>query len=262
MRQNRIEFESSLFRSNVEDMVALRKKYIDPCTFCKGRSVKNTVKGPVKCPHCREPYLKFAKYVAADIPKMFREMSSDDITTNFQNDNKASLLKVTSYCDKLPDALDSGFSLFLTGTAGKSFMASIILKKILDSGYSGYFILFQELGRRLLKSLSDVQLADDLNILARDIDFLVIDEIDQVTMKNNSSAFIDLLRTFFKVRYYCKKPIIVTATRDKVDVINAIGDAISGLFTERVSSLGFIGNSHAAILQNLETKIFGTATEL
>jgi len=80
-----------------------------------------------------------------------------------------------------------------------SFFATLILKRVLREGFSGYFILLKDLINASFDSLSNNDIRNDLEKLITETDFLIIDELDKV-FNDKNDVVRNLLEDLFKRR--------------------------------------------------------------
>jgi DNA replication protein DnaC len=102
---------------------------------------------------------------------------------------------------------------------GKSGLATGLLLKALQNGYSGSFIKAQDLFDEMYASLADRSTRRFVNRLAR-IDLLVIDELAYINLRPEQANI------FFKLveERYRKKPIIITTNLDYEEWPNFLGN--------------------------------------
>jgi len=252
-----MNFESEFFKVSPEQIKKLQSKYCDNCEICKGSRVVIVEDKKQKC-ECVHKFNEEYQLIASNIPVAFRDATSQDVDKEFIKQNSENFKRVAEYSKKLPKALEKGFGLYIQGTTGggKSFLATLILKRALREGYSGYFILLRDLINASFDALGDVNIRNDLERLVTDTDFLVIDELDKV-FNDKNDVVRSLLEDLFKRRYYSKKPLIVTSNVSKSDIKTIHGDTISAIFDERLLEVTFVGNYRPQILNKLEQEFFG-----
>ena len=253
-----IRFESDTFKVSTDEILALKKRFCDSCSICKGaRVIDEEGENLVKC-ECLQQFNSAYMLAHAHIPEAFRVLTVKDIAESFRQENKEHFRRVGLYRDQLQKALDTGFGLFIEGEngSGKSFIASLILKRALRLGYSGYFILLSDLINATFEAMHNPEVKSDLEKLIIEIDFLVIDEIDKGFQDQNDTVQKMLLPLFKKRCDYYKKPLIVTSNVEKGNIAQTVGKTISAMFTERLTEITFIGNYRPQILNKLEQEFF------
>jgi len=253
-----IRFESDTFKVSADEIFALKKRYCDDCSICKGARVLGEEENNlVKCP-CLTEFNNAYSLAHANIPIAFRELTSKDIEESFKRENFEHFRRVQLYTQQQDKALNKGFGLFIQGTngAGKSFIATLVLKHALRKGYSGYFILMSDLVNAAFSALHDIEVRKDLEKLVVQTDFLVIDEIDKGFQDQNDNIQKMLLPLFKKRCDYFKKPLIVTSNVVKTDISQTIGNTIASMFMERLTEIIFTGNYRPQILDTLENEFF------
>ena len=152
-------FESDTFKVPQEIIDALRAKHCDSCNICKGRRLLEDDDGPYKC-------VCVKKFNQENLPKKFYHLTKDDLDKDFVKHNPG-IGQVANYSDRLPKMLELGKGLFLQGEngAGKSFIATLILRKALEMGYTSYFILQRDLVNTAFAALYDDDIRADLERL-------------------------------------------------------------------------------------------------
>lgn len=252
-----IRFESDIFKVSSNEIHALKKRYCDDCSLCKGKRIFDDDDNLVKC-ECLDQFNAAYALAHANIPAAFREMTSKDIDESFKQENHEYFHRVQLYTQQQDKALGKGFGLFIQGSngSGKSFIATLILKHALCKGYSGYFILMSDLVNASFAALRDDDVRRDLEKLVVQTDFLVIDEIDKGFQDQNDNVQKMLLPLFKKRCDYFKKPLIVTSNVDKSSIAQTVGKTIASMFTERLTEITFTGNYRPQILDKLENEFF------
>lgn len=256
-----IRFESDTFKVSADEIHALKKKYCDDCTICRGARILDD-DNLVKCT-CLNQFNAAYALAHANIPMAFREMTSQDIDERFKQENREYFHRVQLYTQQQDKALKMGFGLFLQGTngSGKSFIATLILKHALRKGHSGYFILMSDLINATFEALREPEVRKDLEKLVVQTDFLVIDEIDKGFQDQNDNIQKMLLPLFKKRCDYFKKPLIVTSNVAKGSIAQTVGKTIAAMFTERLTEITFTGNYRPQILDKLENDFFCEAND-
>ena len=255
-----IEFDSPWLAVSQGEIASLLNKYCNNCPDCKGTRKKiidtDTYRKVELC-GCVERYLDEYKLVCAGIPEMLRVLSKDDIDKDFLKQNHDNWRKVAVYSKKLKDATESGAGLYIYGEngAGKSFAASLILKRALREGYTGYFIVLRKLVDIAIAAFGSEAARADIEKLVTEIDFLVIDELDKFYQDRKDLA-MNLLEDLFKKRYYSKKPLIVTSNVDSDQIKHILGPTVAATFSERLFNITLVGNYRPAILQKLHDEFF------
>jgi len=251
-----MQFESNSFKVSSEEINALKVKHCDNCPACHGSRFVVIENKRQKC-ECVRKFNEEYTLIEANIPITFREARAQDIDENFKKQNNEHFKRVAEYSKQLPKALEKGFGLYIQGACGcgKSFLATLILKRALREGYSGHFILLKDLVNAAFDSLSDSDVRNDLEKLITEVDFLVIDELDKIYNDKND-MIRSLLEDLFKRRYYSKKPLIITSNVHKDGIKTILGDSIAAIFDERLVAITFLGNYRPQILSKLEQEFF------
>jgi DNA replication protein DnaC len=242
-------FESDAFKVSQEIIDTLRKKYCDNCSICKGRRILETAQGPIKC-ECVKQFNQEYGLIQANLPKKFHALTKHDLDPEFIAQNTENMALVAQYNDKLDEMLKLGKGLFLQGEngAGKSFIATLILRKALELGYTGYFILQRDLVDIAFAALFDNDIQKDLETIICQIDFLIIDEIDKIFIDNGEKVQ-NLLEGLLKKRSYVGKPLIVTSNKVMSQLGATLGKTIVSAFEEDLIEITFVGNYRPKLSQ-------------
>lgn len=236
-------FESAQFKVPKDVINALRKKHCDACPACKGRRILlSPTGGPRKC-SCVLRFNQEYSLVQANLPKKFFTLTKDDLDKEFAQQNIDALNQVSNYSAHLTEMLQLGKGLFLQGGngAGKSFIATLILRKALQIGYTSYFILQRDLINASFAALYDDVVQEDLGKIICEIDFLIIDEIDKMFVDAGDKVQ-NLLEGMLKKRSYAGKPLIVTSNKAVSTLGSTLGSTIVSAFEEDLVEVTFTGN--------------------
>lgn len=252
-----LRFLSSTFQVSDKIIDELSTKYCDNCTVCGGKRTVTTSTGRQKC-KCLEKYNKEYSLYEANVPKEFHTMSRNDLTMEWVQDNRATYERAIKYSKQLDKALSKGFGLYLVGKsgAGKSFIASLLLKRALQEGHTGYFILLRDLVAAGINAMRDPDLQNDVNYLVTEVDFLVLDDVDKVTAAKNQELVSTVLMALLKKRKYHGKPLIVTSGCPMDTLPRQIGGDLARTITSGLSELYYTGDANSKRLQALEDEFF------
>jgi len=227
--------------------MALRVKHFDHCSECLG--IRYSASGE-RC-KCLDAYNNEYEQICANLPAKYIGLEFNDIKDNdFVAKNNETFKIIKNYISDLKNMKQTGAGIYFWGEsgAGKSYLASRILKKALKQGYSAYFVSLENLVRANFKSRSEPKYDEYLETLERDIDFLVIDEIDK--MPNDSKPSLSFFETFLKNRYHSKKCLITTANSSREDMhLNGDNIGLRGVLADLMDA-PIIGN-HRGIDENI-----------
>ena len=244
-----------MFEVNKEQLVYLQQKYITSCPLCKGARILevNTPTGIqyTKC-SCVLKFNEIYSLVQANIPVHFHDTL--DMDPEYKNANRGNLEKLAKYRNKLAWALERGVGLFIQGHngAGKSYLGVAVLKKAIKEGHTAYFILLEDLINIGYNAMRNMDLRKELHEFITTVDFLMIDEIDKMHIDRQDTT-ISLLNSLLHARYCAGKPLIVTSSTLKQELVSS---SSLGIFNERLLDLTFVGNNRSKILKSLEDELF------
>ena len=253
-----LRFLDKRFRVSDNIIDTLIQKHCSKCKLCKGKRTTTRNGQLFKC-ECLGHYNKEYIYYAANIPKEFHTLSKESIDSNWLEHNKDSMDRIARYSKKIDMAIDKNFSLYLTGSAGsgKSFIAFLLLKQIIESGKTGYFILLRELVRAALDSLRNGDLAEDIENLVMNTDLLVLDNVDEMTAAKNNELVNTVIVALLRKRSYNGKPVILTSNCRKDELSKFIGDNFTEILIARASEIPLVGDLKSHVLTKLEDDFFG-----
>lgn len=113
------------------------------------------------------------------------------------------------YTKDIKNTYTSGKSICLAGNqgVGKTMAAVCILKKVIRTGFSGYYITASD----LLSLMTDYRNNYEKKMLIKDIDFLVIDELDSRFFVSDSvkELFSGIYENLFRFRTHNEFPTII-----------------------------------------------------
>lgn len=127
---------------------------------------------------CEEQWLLYMWLLNAGIGIAYQRLALNDCTSV----NPAALDAVIEYLgeDRIKSNLNLGIGLVLwskTRGTGKSLLATILLKRVLEMGYSGYFTTFPDMLDMYQSSWRDPEQKRWFDRKVRNVSFLVIDDI-------------------------------------------------------------------------------------
>lgn len=147
---------------------------------------------------CFPKLVRYNKYNKAKIPIEWWNFTSDDIAKSF---DKNILKKYIFFRDNIKECMNNKVDFWFYGSvgAGKTTIAYLMLKDILDANYKGIMLNGFE--------VIDYLYHDRKNEID-ECDFIVIDEMDKVK-KNTIPDFCDLVSSYFG-----KKSIVLLGNKD------------------------------------------------
>jgi len=251
------QFYTSTFKVSEKRIDSLVDMYCKKCPLCNGARVIENTTGIHKC-SCLIKYKKAYELFNANLPKEYHKFTKDDFVPEWQKKNEISLSRAMQYSIQLSKALKEGFGLYIAGPAqsGKTFIATLLLKRALHEGYSAYFIIFREFINLALTALRDKELAKDLNLLLTEIDFLVFADVDKVPVVKNQDIVNSILPALLKKRTHAGKVNIITASKPLNELEDIIGFDLASLLTTSVAPIKLEGSAILRKNSSLEDKFF------
>ena len=192
-----------------------KNKIIKTCNICKDL-------GQISCDRCMLLEKVYSRYKSANIPFDFWDKT---MATSFCGDINLKNIydEITTDID---DYFNKGQSYIFLGMhgCGKTFISSMILKKIVEKGYDAlYTTLSDIIGTTTCSDYSERRAASrELQM----IDFLVIDEFDPRFFSSDASAelFGRIAETVIRIRFQNKLPTILVTNNP--DPAKAFGEAL------------------------------------
>src|SRR5690606_14048119 len=138
------------------------------------------------------------------------------------------------YIDNASNYFEDGKGIIFNGPVGrgKSLSAMKIVMKLVDKGYSGYFLTIKELFEMIKKSWNDEEYVKLKNHIYN-CDFLVVDDLGTEYVKKDSDWAITELDALMRYRYYKKLPLIITTNSPLEKLEAKYAQRIISLFHER-----------------------------
>lgn len=164
---------------------------------------------------CYDKLVKYHKYNEAGIPDEFFNFDVEDIAEDF---DKKILDMLSIFTEKIKMCMVNKAKFWFYGIngRGKTTISVLMLKRVLEAGYTGKIIKAFE----LLKYLYNGDI-EELDVL----DFLVVDELDKLTMRDNQ--IMDFSN-------------IVTDYMDKKSMIFVTNKSVEDIKTEKIYPVYFI----------------------
>lgn len=204
---------------------------------------------------CVEEFKKQLKLIQAGIPKKYWDFTFRNLTKEYIKNNELPLKIIKGYTDKVKSMAEKGVGLYIQGTHGlaKTALSYYILKEGLKQDLVCYSISMSQ----LTKLLFDIRLEanrDRLEWIKRDVELLVIEEIEKDHNIDQSTTFLGaLINDFFRALYDNKKALIVNSNltkkalrESKIHAINVVDR-----FEELVDVV-LVGNSFRRQDENLK----------
>lgn len=180
------------------------KQYIlSNCNDCEGRFYEIDIRGKdtiIKNCKCYPKLLKYSKYNESGINIEWWDFTINDVEKDF---DKKVLKDVKFFIDNIKSNIVNKSQFFFYGDngVGKSTMALLMLKAVIDSNYKGIFVNSKDIIHHLYNG--DIDLYDDK-------DFIVIDELDKI----RSNVVNDFC---FEVLSFMDKKSLVLISNQKME---------------------------------------------
>ena len=207
---------------------------------------KCSVNGITGCDKCVLSFKLINRYCGGNIPIDFINRS----ISGFSGDPK--LIKLyNTLTEDLAKTYESGDSLLLLGShgVGKTFFSCMILKRVLEKGYSGLYTTLSDVVEVLLHA--DYTSKSNANRELKMIDFLVIDEFDAryVNTENSGVLFGRILEQILRIRLQNYMPtILITNNPDPTKSLGeALGASITSLINGYMKKIPVVGKDFRTV---------------
>ena len=199
----------------INKMQIYKGEIIASCEICSKAGI-------VICDKCALKNKLLDRYIDANIPIDFWRKSRNDF---YGDPNLIKLYdEITNDVDEF---FKSGKSLFLKGMhgVGKTLFASLVLKKIVEKGFSGLYSTLSDIVATIVGA--DYKARFEAGRELKMVDFLIIDEFDPRFFGNDNSAelFGRILEALIRIRFQNYMPTILI-TNNMANINRALGDAL------------------------------------
>ncbi len=151
-------------------------------------------------------------------------------------DKNGNLVKIKKFISRFDEKYHS-LNMYWYSVNGcqKSTLAKVICKELLKRGKSAYYILADDLIKRLIDAERDDELKAECKKLLS-VDFLVIDEMDASKITTYKSGYqVAFITTFLKKRIETfRKSVLFCSNREIDNVGDFFGDALQDLLLREV----------------------------
>lgn len=163
---------------------------------------------------CVKEFKKHIALVRANIPPKHWDFSLRNLTAAFMGDNREEIELIKNYCSNIANAVDAGAGLFIQGSSGlaKSALAYYILKSAISADLVGYSVRMSALTTMLLESFKDQETKELLDWIRRDVQILVLDEIDKDYKINRTDTYTGThVNEYLSYLYDKKVALLITS---------------------------------------------------
>ena len=170
---------------------------------------------------CVKEFIWNTKLVMANVPIKHWDFSLRNLLKKFIDDNNTALALLKGYAEQADKMVKEGVGIYLQGSYGlaKTALASYICREFIKADKSVYFIRMSHLTKLLFESLKDEMLLQKLNWIRKEVQLLVIDEIEKDYKIDNVHSFSGVqISDIFDDFYETKKCLVVTANVPKLEL--------------------------------------------
>lgn len=230
-----------------EEIEALRVSTIGvTCSnLCKGAGVILSQTSFIDCA-CQKDFQNKIKYIASNIPKKYWDFTLRNLTKEFVEGNKAGLGILQEYREKIDIMVKEGIGLYIQGSSGlaKSALSYHLLKYAASKNIICYGIRMSQLTKLIFDSLKDDKFSDLLDYIKKDVQLLLIDEIEKDYNISDLNKFSGVqVNDFFGSLYDRKKSLITTSNIPKGGLKNIHASNIVDRLEELIDII-FTGSSY------------------
>lgn len=204
---------------------------VKPCTFeCTSHGSVNgweSERAGMVCPKCVDDSIK----ITPDINREQHFIEISGIPERYQKEMRPSGFG-REMADYVRDFKTEWSHLCFSGPTGtgKTHGAARVGIALIKMGYFVQMWVASEMMSRIKESYSSGDTSSVFNRLAKDVDILIIDEIDLVHTDHDINKLSELIRA----RYAASKPIITTTNRDFESLKCKIGDRAASALADNM----------------------------
>jgi len=191
---------------------------------------------------CQKEFQNKVKLLIANIPKKYWDFDLRYLTEEFVKENKNSLLIIQQFRDKIDVAVKDGIGLYVQGDVGlaKSALSSYLLKYAIRKDVVAYSVRMSQLTKLIFDSLKEPESKMQMEWIKKEVQLLLIDEIEKDYKLNDLSQFAAIqANDFFGMLYEKKKSLIVTSNVSKeglrqshpANIVDRLEELIDVVFT-------------------------------
>lgn len=222
-----------------------REQTVDVCEICHGDRficVENVDDEVLQKCKCISQFNRLCSLYSSGIPRLFHNFKLSDYEEPLLSQNKSSINQIKDFTRRFDDYKQKGLGLLMSGPSGtgKTSIASVVGKVLLREGYSVLYSKMRPFINRSFEALNDSYELDRLRTLVKEVDLIIIDEVDKYHDSGNTmiEGFIE---SVFGTRYENIGPLIVIGNADR-EHLN-LPDFILDRFEEVLIDVPFIGES-------------------
>lgn len=205
----------------------------DPHRTCKTCRKKGTFLGPDgeqwEC-NCIEQWALHRFLLNAGVGTSYQRVSWDDVTDQVPQAVQQAVLEYALEAERYVSA---GIGLILHGDSGtgKTLLLTLLLKRLLELGYDGYFTQFNDLLDSYTAGWRDAEESEWFTKRVRNAGILVVDDIGKESKgrENVTSPLFDMV---IRHRVANDKPTLITTNYSMDELRAGYGGAVMSLLAE------------------------------
>lgn len=226
-----------------KEVETVKAAIVGPCKECNGQGYRATgaidpetlSAGVVSC-KCAELWNFRLRQMGANLPREFWDV--EKLTAEF---NKGCFAEVVEYLQKIESALNHGLGFLMIGEngVGKTTAGAMIICKAIRQGYSALYLTSHDLTDAVYTSIRDAEFAAEFNEKL-DVDFMVLDELDKVHIKTDSTFIQSKIDSILRQRASSLKPTTIITNMSQKDLDQAFGASVMSILSGRLKQLRFL----------------------
>ena len=184
------------------------------------------------------------RYDRADLPKEFRKRRIEDVPTT------SARQAAQKYLEELETVRDNGMGMFFIGAngTGKSMTMAIVLKGVVDAGYSARWTSLSKLVTLTMDGWFDKEDRFWFEDRYQNVDFLAIDDVGK-EYRSRSGASEVVFDNLIRHRSQSMMPILLTSNKTPQEMKMAYGESVVSLLKWRVLIVRMDGKDYRDVLQ-------------
>lgn len=225
------------------ELAKVKRTIVGSCEKCEGRGYYSegeldveTLSPNITPCKCSELWHFRLKQMKANLPKEFWDIKWSDIVLNID-----CFKSVRGYLKKIDSALEHGLGFLMIGEngVGKTSAGALIINHVIKCEFSAFYVTCHDLADALYKSIRDDEVAQGLEDKL-DCDFLVLDELDKIHMKAESTFLQSKLDSILRRRISTLKPTIIVTNMTEMEISDNFGASIMSILAGRLKQLRFV----------------------
>lgn len=229
--------------SYLEELNTIKTQIISGCPKCGGQGYSTgdalepeTLTANVVPCECSELWHFRLWQIKANLPREFWDVENASI-----KHNRDCFHAVQSYVENIDNALKYGLGFLMMGEngVGKTTASAMIICGAIRKKHSAFYITSHDLADVLYLSVKDENVLPILDERLAS-DFMVLDELDKVHIKTDSTFIQSKLDSILRHRAASMKPTTIITNMTEVELFNSFGSSVASILTGKLKQLRFV----------------------